>query len=196
MMATCLRQAGTVHLSFIPQHDAVRLRTVIRKPEPLQAFLTTKRRQTYGSAQRIAGDCRQRRRGVVTAGSLLLKPPLKRVVFLMGRSAGPQIRGGRRPPCYVSPRNRWFHDDHYHLLVAIDWENINRFAAEIPLNADSLILATPRWARPQQPCYANPARHRCPCRKLPRAWKGRANMVALGAVCQASSVCQPRPCTP
>ena len=35
------------------------------------------------------------------------------------------------------------HDDNFHLLMAIDWENITRFSAEIPLSADSLIIGDP-----------------------------------------------------
>ena len=80
--------------------------------------------------------------GVVTAGSLLLEAAAKAGWYaLMGRSAGPQIRGGEAATLLrFATEPVLSHDDQFHLLVAIDWENIGRFAAEIPLSADSLIL--------------------------------------------------------
>ena len=79
--------------------------------------------------------------GVVTAGSLLLDAAAKAGWYaLMSRSSGPQIRGGEAAAMLrFATEPIMSHDDSFHLLMAIDWDNITRFSAEIPLNGDSLI---------------------------------------------------------
>ncbi len=124
--------------------------------------------------------------GVVTAGSLLLEAAAQAGWYaLMGRSAGPQIRGGEAATMLrFATEPVVSHDDHYHLLVAIDWENINRFAAEIPLNADSLILGDAALGpAPAALLSANPRQASLPLQEIAQGVEGgRANMVALGAV--------------
>jgi 2-oxoglutarate ferredoxin oxidoreductase subunit alpha len=83
--------------------------------------------------------------GVVTAGSLLLDAAAKAGWYaLMSRSSGPQIRGGEAAAMLrFATEPIMSHDDSFHLLMAIDWDNITRFSAEIPLTADSLIVGDP-----------------------------------------------------
>ena len=83
--------------------------------------------------------------GVVTAGSLLPDAAAKAGWYaLMSRSSGPQIRGGEAAAMLrFATEPIMSHDDSFHLLMAIDWDNITRFSAEIPLSADSLIVGDP-----------------------------------------------------
>src|SRR5512143_2500420 len=83
--------------------------------------------------------------GVMTAGTLLLNAAARAGLYgLMVRTSGPQIRGGEaaalvrlaRAPCDSL-------DDCFDLLLAIDWQNVNRFADEIPLRRQSVIIGDP-----------------------------------------------------
>ncbi len=81
--------------------------------------------------------------GAITTGSLLLEAAGRAGWYgLLTRSVGPQIRGGealamvRLASAPVTSQG-----DHFDILVALDWRNANRFIAEVPLNANSLILA-------------------------------------------------------
>ncbi|MBZ0129453.1 MAG: 2-oxoacid:acceptor oxidoreductase subunit alpha [Rhodobacteraceae bacterium] len=83
--------------------------------------------------------------GAMTAGGILLEAAGKSGWHgMMNRSVGPQIRGGEaaallrfanHPVACMS--------ETYDLLIAIDWKNANRFAAEMPLKSDGLIIADP-----------------------------------------------------
>jgi 2-oxoglutarate ferredoxin oxidoreductase subunit alpha len=124
--------------------------------------------------------------GVVTAGSLLLEAAAKAGWYaLMGRSAGPQIRGGEAATLLrFATEPVLSHDDQFHLLVAIDWENIGRFAAEIPLSADSLILGDTAYGpAPAALLGATPRQAALPMLDIANGIEGgRPNMVALGAI--------------
>lgn len=124
--------------------------------------------------------------GVVTAGSLLLEAAAKAGWYaLMGRSAGPQIRGGEAATMLrFATQPVLSHDDQFHLLVAIDWENIGRFAAEIPLSADSLILGDTAYGpAPAALLDASPRQAALPLLEIANGIEGgRPNMVALGAI--------------
>ncbi len=124
--------------------------------------------------------------GAVTAGLILLEAVAAAGLYgLLRRSAGPQIRGGESAALL-----RFGHEpvhcagDRSDLLAALDWANHERFADEIPLHADSLVLADPSAGALPQSVAASGARvremgfgahaeaHDC----------GRANMVAVGAL--------------
>ena len=83
--------------------------------------------------------------GVVTAGEMLLIAVANAGFYgLMGRSAGPQIRGGESAVMLrtgVGPVDCL--DDRFDILIALDWLNVSRFAEEIPLTRDSLIICDP-----------------------------------------------------
>ena len=90
--------------------------------------------------------------GAITAGELLLSLAGNNGCFgMMRRAFGPQIRGGeaaalvRISHCPVECMN-----DAFDLLLALDWQNAERFADEIALHPDSLIIADPSVASPSR----------------------------------------------
>jgi 2-oxoglutarate ferredoxin oxidoreductase subunit alpha len=63
---------------------------------------------------------------------------------LMRRSFGPQIRGGEAAALIrISHKPVECMNDGFDLLLALDWNNADRFAEEIALRPDSLIIADP-----------------------------------------------------
>ncbi len=84
--------------------------------------------------------------GVMTAGQTLLDAATSCGLYgLMTRSTGPQIRGGEAAAMLrLGARPVLSHGDRFDVLVALDFENIQRFAAELPLDGDSIILADPQ----------------------------------------------------
>ena len=83
--------------------------------------------------------------GSITAGELLLSLAGKNGCFgMMRRSFGPQIRGGEAASLVrISHAPVECMNDGFDLLLALDWNNADRFAEEISLNPDSLIIADP-----------------------------------------------------
>src|SRR5271166_1319350 len=83
--------------------------------------------------------------GVMTAGTLLLTAAAKAGLYgIMVRTSGPQIRGGEAAALVrlgSDPLDSL--DDRFDLLLAIDWQNVNRFADEIPLGEASLMVGDP-----------------------------------------------------
>lgn len=124
--------------------------------------------------------------GVMTAGQILLEAAAKAGYYgLMTRSSGPQIRGGEAAALLRLARYPvQTHDDSYDLLVAFDWNNVGRFAPELPLGPQSLILRDPAQGDMPEEIAAYGAREaEIPLGKLAKEIKGgRANMVGLGAV--------------
>ena len=124
--------------------------------------------------------------GVITAGNMLLDAAGQAGWYgLMTRSSGPQIRGGEAAALLrLSPDPVGAPDDAFDILAALDWENIQRFADELPLGPESLVLADP--AAGEMPAAIAAKGARCTAvpfkdlaKKIP---DGRPNMVALGAV--------------
>jgi len=124
--------------------------------------------------------------GVVTAGSLLLDAAARAGWHaLMSRSSGPQIRGGEAAAMLrFATEPVMSHDDSFHLLMAIDWDNITRFSAEIPLTAASLIVGDPAHGDAPDGLLKNtPRLAALPMSEIAgRIENGRPNMVALGAI--------------
>jgi len=83
--------------------------------------------------------------GAITAGELLLSLAGRNGCFgIMRRSFGPQIRGGEAASLVrLAHRPIECMNDRFDLLLALDWQNADRFADEIPLHADSVIIADP-----------------------------------------------------
>jgi 2-oxoglutarate ferredoxin oxidoreductase subunit alpha len=81
--------------------------------------------------------------GVMTAGETLLGAAQRCGLYgLMTRSSGPQIRGGEAAALLrLANYPVESHADRFDILLALDFENSQRFAAEIPLDHDSLIVA-------------------------------------------------------
>ena len=80
--------------------------------------------------------------GVMTAGTLLLSAAAKAGAYgLMVRTSGPQIRGGEAAALLrIASEPVASLDDSFHLLLALDWQNVHRFADEIPLTSGSLVV--------------------------------------------------------
>ena len=122
--------------------------------------------------------------GVMTAGTLLLDAAARAGLYgLMVRTSGPQIRGGE-----AAALVRIGHgpiatlDDVFDVLLAIDWQNVHRFADEIPLGAGSVIVGDPDEGELPEAFKATGAQY--VTRSLKKTAKGIAgswtNMVALG----------------
>jgi 2-oxoglutarate ferredoxin oxidoreductase subunit alpha len=124
--------------------------------------------------------------GVVTAGSLLLEAAANAGWYaLMSRSSGPQIRGGEAAAMLrFATEPIMSHDDSFHLLMAIDWDNIGRFSAEIPLVASSLIVGDPAHGPAPAALLGGKPREAALAMTdiAARIENGRPNMVALGAI--------------
>jgi len=122
--------------------------------------------------------------GSITAGELLLKLAGNNGCFGMMRgSFGPQIRGGEAAALVrISHTPVECMNDRFDLLLALDWRNADRFAEEIKLRPDSLIIADPAQGEiPATIRELNVDIIEIPMKALAKAVPGgRANMVALG----------------
>jgi 2-oxoglutarate/2-oxoacid ferredoxin oxidoreductase subunit alpha len=122
--------------------------------------------------------------GVMTAGTLLLDAAAQAGLYgLMVRTSGPQIRGGEAAALVRLGRTPLESlDDHFDLLLAIDWQNVGRFADEIPLNAGSLALGDAEGGEVPAAFLASGARSatlplKAMAKAIPGSW---INMLALG----------------
>jgi len=88
--------------------------------------------------------------GVMTAGQMLLDAAARCGYYgLMTRSTGPQIRGGEAAALVrIGTREIACQNDSVDLLLALDWDKAERFASEIRLADDSLVLADPQSGEP------------------------------------------------
>ena len=124
--------------------------------------------------------------GVMTAGNMLLEAAAKAGYYgLMTRTSGPQIRGGEAAAMVrVSTFATDSQDDGFQVLAAIDWQNVGRFAAEIPLGAASLLIGDPTLGEPPEQFTRAGARFvPVPFRQLAKSIPGGwSNMVALGVL--------------
>lgn len=126
--------------------------------------------------------------GALTTGNLLLDASARQGCYgALTRTVGPQIRGGEaaamlqlsgQPVDYIS--------DNFDIFLAMDWNNIERYADEIPLGPDSIIIADP--AQGEVPAVITTSAAQIvelPIRELAKqVKKGRANMIALGALAE------------
>jgi len=124
--------------------------------------------------------------GVMTIGGILLEAAARAGYYgLFSKLFGPQVRGGEAAALLtLGPAPVECGPDVYDLFVALDWQQLERFAAEIPLSRASVILCDPKagelpagYAAAGALCVHLP--FAAMAAQLPGA---RANMVALGAV--------------
>jgi 2-oxoglutarate ferredoxin oxidoreductase subunit alpha len=124
--------------------------------------------------------------GVMTAGNMLLEAAAQAGYYgLMTRTSGPQIRGGEAAAMVrVSAFPTDAQDDRFQVLAAIDWQNVSRFAAELPLAAGSLIIADPAKGEVPEVFLKSGARYLpMPLHALAKQVEGGwPNMVALGVL--------------
>ena len=122
--------------------------------------------------------------GVMTAGEMLLDAAARADLYgLMVRTSGPQIRGGEAAALVRLAQSQVVTlDDAFDLLLAIDWQGVNRFADEIPLRASSLVVSDTDEGEAPDVFQASGARLlTLPLKKTAKAIAGSwVNMVALG----------------
>ena len=122
--------------------------------------------------------------GVMTAGTVLLAAAAKAGAYgLMVRTSGPQIRGGEAAALLrLGPQAMSSLDDGFDLLLAIDWQNTNRFADEIVLGPRSVLIGDPDEGEAPEVFRASGARcmplgMKKMAKAIPGSW---VNMIALG----------------
>ncbi|MCU0898020.1 MAG: 2-oxoacid:acceptor oxidoreductase subunit alpha [Burkholderiales bacterium] len=123
--------------------------------------------------------------GVMTAGNMLLEAAARAGWYgLMVRSSGPQIRGGEAAALLrIASHPVDSLDDGFDVLVAVDWQNVHRFADEIPLGPQSVIVGDPDQGDPPEVYLKSGARYgklamKATAKSIPGSWP---NMLALGA---------------
>ena len=124
--------------------------------------------------------------GVMTAGQMLLDAAA-RAGFqgLMTRSLGPQIRGGEAAAFVrLSGGEVSCPGDGIDILVAFDWQSTERFASEIALGPNSIVLCDPALDEPPPMITDSAARViGLPLKEIVSGIPGgRPNMVGLGAL--------------
>ena len=122
--------------------------------------------------------------GVMTAGTVLLAAAAKAGAYgVMVRTSGPQIRGGEAAALVrLGPQPVSSLDDGFDLLLAIDWQNVNRFADEIVLGPRSVLIGDPDEGEAPEVFKATGARYiplslKKMAKEIPGCW---INMLALG----------------
>ena len=121
--------------------------------------------------------------GVVTAGQMLLGAAAKAGWYgLMTRSSGPQIRGGESA-AFVRLCSRPVDtpDDVFDVYVAFDWMNVERFAAEIPLDETSLVVGDQAAGEVPEVIRRTGARIlELPLKEMAKAIPGRSEVRRVG----------------
>jgi 2-oxoglutarate ferredoxin oxidoreductase subunit alpha len=93
--------------------------------------------------------------GAMTAGTVLLRAAAHAGYYgLMTQLFGPQVRGGEAAALLqISTERIDAQPNRFDLFVALDWDKVEQFSAEIPLDGASVILADPQ-AGPVPPAVA------------------------------------------
>jgi 2-oxoglutarate ferredoxin oxidoreductase subunit alpha len=124
----------------------------------------------------------------MTAGNLLLEAAAQAGWYgLMVRSSGPQIRGGEAAALMrIATHPIDCMDDRFDALVAVDWQNIHRFADEVPLDRSSLMVGDPeQGAAPEVFAKTGARAVELPMKKIAKGIPGSwPNMIALGYASQ------------
>src|SRR5450631_2694286 len=122
--------------------------------------------------------------GVMTAGAMLLDAAARAGLYgLMVRTSGPQIRGGEAAALLrLARRPMDSLDDTFDLLLAMDWQNVHRFADEIPLRPTSVVIGdADEGAAPEVFASCGARCVALPLKKMAKAIPGSwTNMLALG----------------
>lgn len=122
--------------------------------------------------------------GALTAGTILLAACGKAGLYgIMNRSVGPQIRGGEAAALLrLCNHPVDCMSESYDLLIAIDWNNADRFAAEMPLKPDGLVICDPECGEvPDAIATTGAAIVEVAMKDLAKdVAGGRENMIALG----------------
>lgn len=126
--------------------------------------------------------------GVITSGAMLIKAAARAGWYgLLTRSVGPQIRGGEAASLlHFSPRPIEVGGEVFDIVLAVDWMNFERFAAEIPIGPETLVIADPEAGDPPALIAESGARvTELPMQELvANITGGRLNMIAVGVVAE------------
>jgi len=121
--------------------------------------------------------------GVMSAGNWLLEAAARSGVYgLMVKTMGPQIRGGEAA-ALVRLANAQLEslDDSFDVLLAIDWQNVHRFADEIPVKPGGLLVCDADGGEIPEVFTRSGARVlSLPLKKMAKASGTWINMLALG----------------
>ncbi|MCC2101650.1 MAG: 2-oxoacid:acceptor oxidoreductase family protein, partial [Hyphomicrobiales bacterium] len=83
--------------------------------------------------------------GAITAGSTFLQAAARAGYYgLMTKLSGAQVRGGEAAALVeigVEPLDA--QPDRFDVLIALDWDNVGKFAPEVPMDSASIVLADP-----------------------------------------------------
>ena len=84
--------------------------------------------------------------GAMSAGELLLRAAAEAGYYgVMSKLFGAQVRGGEAAALVkISTEPVTFPPDRFDLFVALDWQHVEQFAPEIPLDGKTIILADPQ----------------------------------------------------
>ncbi|MCP4316142.1 MAG: 2-oxoacid:acceptor oxidoreductase subunit alpha [Hyphomicrobiales bacterium] len=122
--------------------------------------------------------------GALTAGAILMEAAGKAGWYgIMNRSVGAQIRGGEAAALVrLSTRPVDCMTGSFDILIAIDWHNANRFAAEMPLAPDGLVIGDPANGDvPETIAGPGVSQAYIPFKELAGSLAGgRENMIAVG----------------
>jgi len=130
--------------------------------------------------------------GVLTAGAILLTAAARCGRYgLLIPAVGPQIRGGESAALLrlgKTPIDCL--DDHFDVLLGINWQHAERFRTDIPLTADSVVVTDPSTGDvPEFISAAGVHIHELEMQALSATVTGgRPNMVALGYVARLAGI--------
>ena len=84
--------------------------------------------------------------GAMSAGELLLRAAAEAGYYgVMSKLFGAQVRGGEAAALVeISTKPVTFPPERFDLFVALDWQHVDQFAPEIPLDDKTIILADPQ----------------------------------------------------
>lgn len=130
--------------------------------------------------------------GAMTAGAVFLRACARAGYYgVMTQLFGAQVRGGESAALVqVSVEPIEAQPDRFDLFIALDWDKVDQFAAEIPLDEASVIIADPQAGAPPPAIAKSKARVAAlkmsdpAASKLEQGLRGkRVNMFAVGAIC-------------
>jgi len=121
--------------------------------------------------------------GVMSAGNWLLEAAARSGAYgLMVKTMGPQIRGGEAAALVrLASSQLESLDDSFDVLLAIDWQNVHRFADEIPVKPGGLLVCDVDGGEIPEVFTRSGARVlSLPLKKMAKASGSWINMLALG----------------
>jgi len=130
--------------------------------------------------------------GAMTAGAVLLRAAATAGYYgMMTQLFGAQVRGGESAALVqISTEPIETQPDRYDLFVALDWDKVEQFAAEIPLDEATVIIADPEAGTVPPGITKSKGRMVSLSMSDPKATKlerglhgRRVNMFAAGLVC-------------